>query len=160
HAIIAVHDLDAARADYEALGFTTFYGGQHTGGLTHNALIVFADGTYLELLAPTDPALLNSPQALSEKYFLRLLVKGEGLAGVALHSDDLDADVSAMRQRGLDVSDPVPNGRLRADGQRLAWRSAMFVDGSMSPFFITDDTPRVLRVPDDPKKITHANGVT
>jgi len=159
HAIIAVYDLDTARADYKALGFTTFYGGQHTGGKTHNALIVFADGSYLELLAPTDPALLSSEDALSKKYFLRLLVRGEGLAGFAMHSADLDADVAAMRQRGLMVSDPTPNGRLRADGQRIAWKTAI-LENTMTPFFISDETPRVLRVPDDADKVTHAIGVS
>ena len=53
HVIIAVFELDQAVADYRALGFTTIYGGRHANGATHNALVCFQDGTYLELLAPT-----------------------------------------------------------------------------------------------------------
>ena len=34
------------------------------------------------------------------------------------------------------------------------------LDGTMTPFFIQDDTARNLRVPDDPGLIQHPNGVT
>ena len=62
HAVIAVADLAAAMADYETLGFTVRFGGEHPGRRTHNALIYWeiADGSYLELIAerlelpPTD----------------------------------------------------------------------------------------------------------
>jgi hypothetical protein len=84
---------------------------------------------------------------------------GEGFAGYAFQSDQLETDVTAIQSRGLALSAPIANGRLRPDGERLAWRAA-FLDGSMSPFFITDDTPRVLRVPDDPDKTAQPNGVT
>ncbi|MBW2551150.1 MAG: VOC family protein [Deltaproteobacteria bacterium] len=51
HVIILVDDLEAASADFEALGFTVTPGGEHGEGLSHNALIHFADGTFFELLA-------------------------------------------------------------------------------------------------------------
>lgn len=51
HLVILVSDLAEAIEDYEALGFHVAPGGEHTDGATHNALISFADGTYLELLA-------------------------------------------------------------------------------------------------------------
>jgi hypothetical protein len=51
HVVIAVRDLDRTIADYTALGFTVTVGGEHTGGASHNALIVFADGAYIELIA-------------------------------------------------------------------------------------------------------------
>ena len=50
HIVIAVPDLDVARKSYEALGFTVVPGGRHPVG-THNALIAFADGAYVELIA-------------------------------------------------------------------------------------------------------------
>src|SRR4051794_8519489 len=43
HVVILVNDLAATVADYTALGFTVTPGGEHTGGATHNALVVFAD---------------------------------------------------------------------------------------------------------------------
>src|SRR3990170_2692458 len=111
HAILAVWDLQAARADFHELGFTSVYGGQHHGGLTHNALIAFADGSYLELMAPTDPAHVTAR-------------RGEGFAGYALHMEDLETAVGGMRRRGLLVGEPAAGGRRREDGQELAWRMA------------------------------------
>ena len=51
HVVIVVADLARAVADYEALGFTVAPGGEHADGRTHNALIPFADGMYIELIA-------------------------------------------------------------------------------------------------------------
>lgn len=154
HAVIAVHDLDQAVLDYRALGFTTTYGGEHATGTTHNALICFQDGSYLELLAPT-----NKPArpGINAADFRRVLESGEGLIGYALLSEHLPDEIAAMRGRGIAVSDITPGGRLRTDGVELRWESAM-IGTSMSPFFIRDVTPRNLRVPDTTTH--HANGVT
>jgi len=55
HVVIAVSELEAAMADYRALGFTVVAGGSHPGRTSHNALVVFADGSYLELIAWESP---------------------------------------------------------------------------------------------------------
>ncbi len=154
HAIIRVDDLDSAMADYRTLGFTVFYGGRHASGGTHNALIVLPDGTYLELLAPTGDA----PADSGAVDYRGLFQRGEGLAGYALRSADLKAAVAAMRAKGVMIADPTPGGRARPDGEQLRWQTAL-IEGTASPFFIQDETPRVLRVPDDPDKIHHVNGV-
>jgi len=54
HIAIAVDDLDAAGSAFETAGFRITPGGSHPTG-THNALIPFADGAYLELIAIEDP---------------------------------------------------------------------------------------------------------
>jgi len=96
HAVIAVDDLDAAVQNYRALGFTVVRGGVHANRATHNALITFADETYLELLAATgEPPI---PGAID---FGALLSGGEGLAGYALRADDLDAELARLRAVGL-----------------------------------------------------------
>lgn len=46
HVVIAVADLEGAIASYAQAGFTVVRGGRHNIG-THNALIAFADGSYL-----------------------------------------------------------------------------------------------------------------
>src|SRR5439155_20766639 len=51
HLVIRVHDLDQAVKDFTALGFTVTLGGEHPGWGSRNALIPFADGSYLELIA-------------------------------------------------------------------------------------------------------------
>jgi hypothetical protein len=159
HAIILVHDLEQGIAHYKQQGFNPFFGGVHAGGKTHNALIVFSDGSYLELLAPTSPTLLDNIDQNDRTSFLFLLAQGAGLGGYALLSDDLAADFAAMQKRGLGIDLKPTNGRARPDGQQLRWRSAVRDNGSMTPFFLQDETPRNLRVPDDTDTTTQPNGI-
>jgi catechol 2,3-dioxygenase-like lactoylglutathione lyase family enzyme len=157
HVVLAVRDLNAAAADYRELGFTVVPGGAHPGGWTHNALIVLADGSYLELLAPTNPRLLDDEEALAAPNFLFALAGGEGAVGLALAVDDLGAAVAAMQHRGATIPAPRAGGRTRPDGVQLEWRTAM-PGRSVLPFFIEDLTPRDWRVPVSPENARHANG--
>jgi len=50
HLVIVVKDLPQAAKDYEQLGFTAVLGGRHPVG-SHNALIAFRDGSYLDIIA-------------------------------------------------------------------------------------------------------------
>jgi len=113
----------------------------------------------LELLAPTTPELLDNLDPNDLSNFLFLLAQGEGLGGYALFSDDLTADVEAMKQRGLAVTLKPINGRARPDGQELRWRTATRDNGSMTPFFLRDETPRSLRVPNDEATTNQPNGI-
>lgn len=160
HVIICVFGLEEAMEAFRALGFNPVVGGTHAGGKTHNALIVFRDSTYIELLAPTSPALLEHLDPRDRSNFLFLFAGGEGYRGYALVSDNLEGDVAAIQERGLAVDLQPPNGRARPDGVELRWRSAFLTDppGAMAPFLIEDLTPRHLRVPDDPNSTTHPNG--
>ena len=159
HALIAVVDLDAATTDFEALGFRISYGGKHAGGLTHNSLVTFKDGSYVELIAPTDPGLLHNPPEAGPGNYLFFFEAGEGYGGYAFHTDELDLVVERVRTHGIAIDDPGAGGRLREDGVELAWRTA-FPLGSTSPFFMTDETPRELRVRTDPEIISHPNGAS
>jgi catechol 2,3-dioxygenase-like lactoylglutathione lyase family enzyme len=156
HLIIAVDDLETAVADYKAKGFTVTPGGVHASGTTHNALVCFQDGSYLELLALTGQPPLPNADAID---FSPLLQHGEGIVGFALLSDDLDADVTDIRSRGIGISDPKPGGRTRPDGAVLLWKTAM-IGENWSPFFIQDVTARPLRVPSKPEYTTHPNGIS
>lgn len=157
HVVILVHDLDAAQARYREAGFTLVYGGQHTGGYTHNALIVFQDGSYLELLAPTDPTLLKDDAHKQPGSFLSWFAEGEGFGGFALHASDLVAEAKRIQEQRIRLSVST-GGRKRADGQELQWRSGFLDDRSLLPFFIEDVTPRKLRVSDETAHTSHANG--
>jgi hypothetical protein len=160
HAIICVFDLAAAIEDFRGLGFNPIIGGQHAGGKTHNALIIFRDGSYLELLAPTSPALLDHLNPEDRSNFLFLFAGGEGFRGYALVSDDLGGDAAQIQARGVEVTLQPENGRARTDGVELRWRTAFLTEpsGTMTPFFLEDLTPRRLRVPDDLAVTTHPNG--
>lgn len=144
HAVIVVRDLSVAIRDYTALGFTVVPGGTHADGATHNALIAFADGSYLELLAFTAP---DQPQ--SHPWWPRL-AEGEGLEDFALLSNNLPADSDRWRAVNPAVVGPVAGGRVRPDGQHLRWRTTRIPPGAGDaalPFVIEDSSPRVWRVP-------------
>src|SRR5689334_14717627 len=150
HIVILVSDLAAAVADYITLGFTVTPGGEHTGGATHNALVVFADDSYLELIAFKRPA--------PEHHWYRHSALGEGIIDFALLPTTIEADLAAARERGLEIEGPFPGGRLRPDGQQVAWQSGRALTPDL-PFLCGDVTPRALRVPEGAAR-THANGVT
>lgn len=154
HIVIAVTSLEAAVVDYRRAGFTVTPGGEHHGGRTHNALIPFADGAYIEIIAFRDPE-----AAVDHRWAARLL-KGEGLIDYALRADDLRAEVTALRARGLNATDPQDGGRTRLDGQRVDWQTVRFLGASSPalPFYCVDRTERSLRVPDGEAAI-HQNGV-
>jgi catechol 2,3-dioxygenase-like lactoylglutathione lyase family enzyme len=150
HVVILVNDLAATVADYTALGFTVTPGGEHTGGATHNALVVFADDAYLELIAFKRPA--------PEHHWYHNSALGEGIIDFALLPTTIDADLAAARERGLAIEGPFPGGRLRPDGQQVAWQSGRAPTPDL-PFLCADVTPRGLRVPAGAAR-AHANGVT
>lgn len=162
HVVILVDELEQAVRDYTELGFTVVPGGQHANGLTHNALIAFADGAYLEILA-----FLDGLEALGElkpepdSFLHRVKLRGqagEGIVDYALGSDALERDVAAAREGGVEVERPQEGGRLRPDGKEMRWQNAV-PHSPLLPFLITDLTPRSLRVPEGEAR-RHPNGVT
>jgi catechol 2,3-dioxygenase-like lactoylglutathione lyase family enzyme len=150
HVVIAVDDLDKAIQDYRSLGFTVIPGGVHANRATHNALIAFSDGTYIELLATTGDAPL--PNMID---FSRMLQDGEGLAGFALSTQDIEPEARRLQQEGFAVSSVTEGSRIK-DRRTMEWKLALIEDG-FAPFLIQDTTPREWRVPDDPAAITHQN---
>lgn len=142
HVVVLVSHHDEAIESYRAQGFQVVIGGEHPGG-THNALVGFSDGAYLELLAFREP---ERPHA---HRWYRLLASGPGLIDFCLASDDLPGEIDRLRSRGLPYQGPGDGSRRRPDGQLVQWRSATPADertGAL-PFLIQDVTPRELRVP-------------
>ena len=151
HVVIAVNDLDRAVADYQSLGFTVYPGGVHHGGVSHNALVVFADGAYFEIIAYREVAPDN-------RWWRVLTTAGEGVVDFAVLPENTEKDFQAARGRGLDIEGPTPGGRLRLDGVRLDWQIVRPATNDL-PFWCGDVTPRELRVPEGSIR-HHANGVT
>jgi catechol 2,3-dioxygenase-like lactoylglutathione lyase family enzyme len=150
HLVIAVPDLEVARGNYEQLGFTVIPGGRHPVG-THNALISFADGSYLELIAFYEPS--------AEHRWWAPLQKGGGLVDFCMRTGDLLGDTAAFREAGVSIDDPKPLTRVRPDGYTLRWVLSIPRDPhrGVAPFLIQDETPREERVPRDTR---HRNQVT
>jgi hypothetical protein len=150
HIVIALRALPQAIDDYRALGFTVVVGGDHPGRTSHNALVVFEDGAYLELIAWKAPA-------PDERWYRDLQRDGEGLVDFALLPSDTAAVAQAAQQRGLTTfGNAFDGGRLRPDGVQVRWQTARNATANL-PFLCGDVTPRFLRVPEGSLR-THANG--
>ncbi len=147
HVVFVARDLQAAIDDHRRRGFTVTPGGEHADHVTHNALIPFADGTYLELVAFHDLG-----RSLTHRWW-KIAADGGGFADFALLSDDLNADAAALAE--LVKNPPKEGGRIRPDGVELKWRTASLKPPL--PFVIEDITARELRVPSG-AAADHANG--
>jgi len=149
HLVIVVNDLEQAAGDYERLGFTVVPGGRHPVG-SHNALIAFGDGSYLEIIS-------FYREALDHRWW-QPLQKGERLVDYCLQTDDLEGDTKKFRAAGAAIDDPVPWSRIRPDGYELKWLLSLATGShrGVAPFLIQDVTPREERIP---REHEHKNGV-
>lgn len=161
HIVIAVSSLESARASFTRAGFQVALGGRHEELSTENALVAFADGSYLELLAARDPAAREEWRALAAgpgwarhlrgvsaiaRRFLPSLAGADGVADWCLRSAGLRADATRLRACGQPAAGPVAMARERPDGERLAW-SLLLPESRVFPFWIEDRTPRERRIP-------------
>ena len=150
HLVIVVKDLAQAAKDYEQLGFTVVPGGQHPVG-SHNVLISFRDGSYLELIAFYREA--------TDHRWWEPLNKGERLVDFCFQTDDLRGDTRKLKDAGVAINDPVPWSRKRPDGYELKWLLSLATGNhrGVAPFLIEDVTPRTERIP---QEFLQRNGVT
>jgi len=149
HVVIAFHDLETAIADWESRGFTVVRGGRHPGRTSHNALVVFEDGAYVELIAWAQPG-------PGERWYNELMKHGEGLMDFALLPHSVPRAIEEARARGLELKGPIDGGRVRPDGKEVKWQTARQHTFDI-PFLCADITPRSLRVPEGEAR-RHANG--
>jgi glyoxalase-like protein len=150
HVVLVVLDLATAVAEHQERGFTVTPGGEHAGGLTHNALVGFEDDSYLALIAFHDLAAAHGKHSWAP-----VAERGGGWADFALLSSDLRQDAAALGE--LLARPPEDGGRVRPDGLAIAWRVARLE--KPLPFLIEDLTARGLRVPSG-AAAKHANGIT
>ena len=120
HVVFAVHDLEAAGALYQRLGFQVGPRNRHPWG-TENRLIQFAS-SFIELVTvgsgAETPAGLE-PGRFSFGGFVRdYLSRGEGFAMLALASDDARADAALFSRKGIGAFEPFFFERVgrRPDG--------------------------------------------
>jgi hypothetical protein len=173
HAVLAVRDLDASMAEWDRAGFTVIRGGIHPDFGTHNALIAFADGTYLELLAPREAwrlrmlhvaralglwPVVTARRSLIARRFLGHLTQLGLVVDIALRTESVANAMLDAQARGLEIAGPFPGARRRADGREIAWRFGVPSRGDI-PFLIEDVTPREWRIPHG-ADATHRNGAT
>lgn len=162
HVTIAVPDLQQGIAQYTKMGFNIHAAGTHPGRGTHNA-IAFNSEDYLELLAIRDLAEYTASRApgATGVSLDRFIAQGGGIRQIAVQSDNLAADIAAMRSRGVDVGDAVEGGRRTPDGRELRWKTAVLGANNPLPiFFIEHLTPLEMRRSQVPGAGAHPNGVS
>jgi Glyoxalase-like domain len=138
HFVIAVSDLAGAAADYSTLGFKVLPGGKHQHAPTQNALVVFEDGSYFELIEWTqaDPA---------DRWYRELSEHGEGLVDFALVPRNISEVLAQSEAHQLGYKGPIDGSRVTPKGDRLEWQLGR-PESAELPFFCADITPRSLRV--------------
>ena len=161
HFMICVPDLARGIEQYRRMGFNIQPGGVHPGKGTHNAMALNEED-YLELLAIHDPAEDRAAEEQAGRFRREpaaFIAAGGGIRYVIVQSDDLAADVAAMRARGVDVSDVLDGARAQG-GQMFRWKYAMLGPENPLPlFFIQHLTPMAERRKHTPGAGPHPNGV-
>lgn len=137
--------------------FTVSPGGKHADGKTENKLVLFSDGTYLELIAFT------SEEARKGHWWDRPF----GVVDFALTTlDEKFPELSAIKDRlaktdtKISYQDPKEGGRLRPDGVELKWRVTFPINCTRgeAPFWCHDVTERDRRVPCTADNTSHPSG--
>lgn len=160
HVMICMPDLAQGIEQYRKLGFNIYEGGVHTGKGTHNA-IAFNEDDYVELLAIRDQAEYQAGRAGAWTNTLSdFIAAGGGIRYIIIESDDLVAEVAAMRKRGVDIGDVTDGGRQTPAGQQLRWKLAVLGPANPLPLvFIQHVTPVEERRKQVPIAGKHPNGV-
>jgi hypothetical protein len=172
HVVVVVESLAGASKTFHDAGFVVTPGGRHESLGTESALVVLADGTYLELLATRERGERESLRELRgterwERYlheasavgrrFLPTLAGPGGVADFALRTGQLDRVAQESRRRKFVMTGPVAFARERPDGTRVEMK-LLFPAEAWLPFMIEDRTPISARIPDDPAASAHPNG--
>ncbi|KAL3422740.1 glyoxalase bleomycin resistance protein dioxygenase superfamily [Phlyctema vagabunda] len=136
-------------------------GGRHAGGQTENKLIIFQDGSYIELIAFVD-------DSAQKRAGHRWGKKEYGIIDYALiTSSSAENNHAGIQKRLADARSaftyepPEAGGRKREDGEVLQWKVTVPEDSVQRgelPFFCHDVTPRDLRVPVSQESTTHPSG--
>jgi catechol 2,3-dioxygenase-like lactoylglutathione lyase family enzyme len=162
HVMICVPSLEQGIDAYTRLGFNIYPGGAHPGKGTHNA-IAFHGEDYLELMSLSDRGEYLAARAAAGSTgpsLVDFLSHGGGFRYAVVQSDDLAADVAAMRQRGVDVQDPTDGARRTPAGQELRWKVAALGERNPLPvLFLQHLTPLSERRAQVPRAGDHPNGV-
>lgn len=128
-------------------------GGTHTGGLTHNVLVVFADGVYIEIIAFIHD-ISHYPEGSPEREKRETnWWAGQEPGWVEYANLGLDKSISEQinsRAREELFLPPQAGGRQNNDGVELKWNVTIplpKLGHGVIPFFCEDvTTDRALRV--------------
>lgn len=169
HVVITVSDLNRAIAEFSDQGFQVTRGGAH--GHTEMAMVLFADGTYIELISlrsvvlrrllrlAGQTGLLRRRLARRPDVYRRLISwfgSAPGPVDWCIRVANLDEIHAQWENLGIPCLETAAFQRTRPDGQDARWRLGSPVDRNL-PFVIEDSTDIQIRVPNDPRP-SHPNG--
>ena len=138
-----------------------------TGQSSRNKLIVFADGTYLELFCWIDtPREFHAWANKSPGLIDFALTSLPPSTAQSLHHHIVSQLEENESSKELDISytSPEAGGRFRSDGVQVKWETSRPVSAKSAnrtdfPFFCHDVTPRNVRVPfEDQRETMHPCG--
>ena len=155
HCIVLVRDLDAARRQFQRLGFTVSARGLHPPEHgTGNHTVMF-EREYVELLGVVAPTPSN-------EHWRRKLADREGLSGLALQTPSADAAVAEMNADGVALTSPADFARpvVLPDGShaQAAFRTTQFPQGIAPGFHLFCCEHRTRHTTWLPELLQHANG--
>ena len=136
HLVVCVADLDAARATYQALGFTLTPPADHPFG-TRNSLALM-QGSFIELLTVARPEAIPAPSpgrfsfGAHNQAFLK---DGEGLSMLSLQGKDARDDARAFAAEGLGDYEPFDFGRDAVMPDRRKVRVGFSLAFAVDPSF-------------------------
>lgn len=141
----------------ETSAISVISGGTHSDGLTYNALVIFADGVYLELIAfihEVDYYEPGSPQRLARENHYWAKREPGWIDWAHLDPSPPPSDLYRLINHRAPSGNtlylpPRAGGRIREDGIEIKWAVTPVAPDQKSgniPFFCEDITPRRLRV--------------
>ncbi len=143
HVTIAGPELAPMEQAFAGLGLATDYGGPHSNGITHMALLGFVDGSYIELISSLEPGRKDTA------FWGKHIAGNGGPCAWATQVDDVAAEAARVAALEIPVEGPAYYNRRRPDQTLVEWNSAFLGEqgaGATLPFIIKDITPRQLRV--------------
>lgn len=163
HPLVVSRNLDALAERYRAMGFAPTRKGLHPWG-TGTQLVLFADN-FIELMGIEDRSLIDLPNDTGfrfGRFIADQLNRREGVAMVALHSEDAKADLAGVTERGIANAGLVgfrravtlPDGTQDAAVVTLAMLIAAD-EPQLSHFICQQHRPEFVWVPD---WMHHPNG--
>ncbi len=159
HAVVYVPNLSQAINNFTQLGFIVVPGGEHNH--THNALIIFNDRSYVELLSlkPTWyrpllrlTAVMGLIACLADRRtdvswrFMRWITQSYGAVDWCVRVDNVDAALDQLKPINVPTLKSQMQFRRRPDGKIARWMLGSPKDLDL-PFLISDVTAAEIRAP-------------
>ncbi len=168
HPLVAVRNMDKACQDFARLGFYINPRHHHPWG-TDNHLLMFPEN-FIEVISVYDSSkldLTNDKGFAFGRFISDSMARKEGIAMVALHSEDARADHLLMDQRGVGNLGLVDFRRIahRPDGseEEAVVSLVMLINSqwpALSHFFCHQHKPDLVWVEDWMTHPNGANGIT